>query len=82
MSRIENNRGVRYSQQSDIESSGQATKDANHKTVTQGNDQWESRLHSHGCPGCPHPGIGPFVQNPPDVLINNKKAVTNKNNKE
>ncbi len=30
---------------------------------------------SHGCPGCPHPGIGPAIQGSPDVNINGKPAI-------
>jgi|SRR5439155_10488649 len=30
---------------------------------------------AHGCPACPHPGIGPAIQGSPDVNINNMPAV-------
>ncbi|MBM3790533.1 MAG: hypothetical protein FJW35_09320 [Acidobacteria bacterium] len=26
--------------------------------------------HPHGCPGCPHPAVGPAIIGSPDVLIN------------
>lgn len=29
---------------------------------------------AHGCPACPHPGIGPLIAGSPDVLINNLAA--------
>ncbi len=30
---------------------------------------------SHGCPGCPHPGIGPAVCGSEDVFVNSRPAV-------
>lgn len=30
---------------------------------------------AHGCPGCPHPGVGPAVCGSPNVLINFKPAL-------
>jgi uncharacterized Zn-binding protein involved in type VI secretion len=30
---------------------------------------------AHGCPGCPHPGIGPAIQGSPNVNINSMPAV-------
>jgi len=30
---------------------------------------------SHGCPGCPHPCIGPAVAGSPDVFVNSKPAL-------
>ena len=30
---------------------------------------------AHGCPACPHPGVGPAIQGSPDVMINKRPAV-------
>jgi uncharacterized Zn-binding protein involved in type VI secretion len=30
---------------------------------------------AHGCPGCPHPCIGPAVSGSPDVLVNGLPAI-------
>ena len=37
----------------------------------------KSRVDSdaHGCPGCPHPGMGPAILGSPDVFINDYAAV-------
>jgi uncharacterized Zn-binding protein involved in type VI secretion len=32
-------------------------------------------LDVHGCPACPHPGIGPAVQGSPDVNVNRRPAL-------
>lgn len=29
----------------------------------------------HGCPGCPHPGIGPAVLGSPNVFVNGRPAL-------
>ena len=29
----------------------------------------------HGCPGCPHPGIGPAIAGSPDVFVNGRPAL-------
>ena len=31
--------------------------------------------HPHGCPGCPHPAIGPAIMGSPTVFINNMPAL-------
>lgn len=33
---------------------------------------------AHGCPGCPHPGTGPAMTGSPNVLINNRPALRDK----
>jgi uncharacterized Zn-binding protein involved in type VI secretion len=30
---------------------------------------------AHGCPGCPHPGVGPAIQGSADVFVNNRPAL-------
>jgi hypothetical protein len=37
-------------------------------------DLSQTALEAHGCPGCPHPGVGPGIQSPPDKLVNLQKA--------
>lgn len=37
-------------------------------------DKSQVPTDSHGCPGCPHPGVGPIVQGSPDVSINSRPA--------
>jgi uncharacterized Zn-binding protein involved in type VI secretion len=32
-------------------------------------------LDAHGCPACPHPGIGPAIQGSPDVNVNKRPAL-------
>jgi uncharacterized Zn-binding protein involved in type VI secretion len=32
-------------------------------------------LDAHGCPACPHPGIGPAIQGSPDVNVNGRPAL-------
>ena len=37
-------------------------------------DKAQVKADKHGCPSCPHPGIGPIVTGSPDVNINSLKA--------
>jgi len=37
-------------------------------------DNSQVQQDAHGCPACPHPGIGPIVTGSPDVYINNLNA--------
>jgi uncharacterized Zn-binding protein involved in type VI secretion len=37
-------------------------------------DKAQVQQDAHGCPACPHPGIGPIVTGSPDVFINNLNA--------
>ena len=37
-------------------------------------DKAQVDADAHGCPGCPHPGVGPVVTGSPDVFINTKPA--------
>jgi uncharacterized Zn-binding protein involved in type VI secretion len=37
-------------------------------------DKAQVDADAHGCPACPHPGVGPIVTGSPDVLINSKPA--------
>ena len=30
---------------------------------------------AHGCPGCPHPGLGPAIVGSPDVFVNKLPAL-------
>ncbi|MEO6773307.1 MAG: PAAR domain-containing protein [Kofleriaceae bacterium] len=32
-------------------------------------------VDAHGCPACPHPGIGPAIKGSPNVLVNSRPAV-------
>lgn len=32
-------------------------------------------IDSHGCPGCPHPGVGPAIAGSPDVNVNKRPAL-------
>jgi uncharacterized Zn-binding protein involved in type VI secretion len=32
-------------------------------------------VDAHGCPGCPHPCVGPAVLGSPNVLVNNRPAL-------
>lgn len=32
-------------------------------------------VDTHGCPACPHPGIGPAIQGSPDVNVNKRPAL-------
>ncbi len=38
-------------------------------------DKSQAAVDVHGCPGCPHPAIGPAVQGSPNVLVNFMPAV-------
>lgn len=37
-------------------------------------DKAQVDADAHGCPACPHPGIGPIVTGSPDVLVNGRPA--------
>ena len=37
-------------------------------------DKAQVDADAHGCPACPHPGVGPVVTGSPDVLVNGKPA--------
>ncbi|MBA2540280.1 MAG: hypothetical protein H0V17_11635 [Deltaproteobacteria bacterium] len=32
-------------------------------------------VDAHGCPGCPHPCIGPAIMGSPDVMVNGLPAI-------
>lgn len=38
-------------------------------------DKSQVPADGHGCPGCPHPGVGPSVCGSPDVNVNSRPAV-------
>jgi uncharacterized Zn-binding protein involved in type VI secretion len=38
-------------------------------------DLSEVKSDAHGCPACPHPGVGPAIIGSPDVYINSRPAV-------
>ena len=38
-------------------------------------DRSQSGYHAHGCPSCPHLGVGPAVSGSPNVFINNREAL-------
>jgi uncharacterized Zn-binding protein involved in type VI secretion len=38
-------------------------------------DKSQVASDAHGCPACPHPGVGPAIQGSPDVFINKMPAV-------
>lgn len=38
-------------------------------------DQSQTQADAHGCPGCPHPGVGPSVTGSANVLINGRPAL-------
>ncbi len=38
-------------------------------------DQANAHADAHGCPGCPHPTMGPAVSGSPDVFVNGRPAV-------
>jgi uncharacterized Zn-binding protein involved in type VI secretion len=38
-------------------------------------DKANVALDAHGCPACPHPGIGPAIQGSPDVNVNRRPAL-------
>lgn len=37
-------------------------------------DKAQVDADAHGCPACPHPGVGPITTGSPDVLVNGKPA--------
>jgi len=38
-------------------------------------DQAQASPHPHGCPGCPHPHVGPAIIGSPSVMINSMPAL-------
>ena len=38
-------------------------------------DKAQVQQDSHGCPGCPHPGVGPAISGSSNVMINGRPAV-------
>jgi len=38
-------------------------------------DKAQVEADAHGCPGCPHPGVGPGIAGSPDVNVNGKPAL-------
>ncbi|HEX8952668.1 MAG TPA: PAAR domain-containing protein [Polyangia bacterium] len=38
-------------------------------------DQAKIDSDAHGCPGCPHPGVGPAISGSPDVYVNGAPAL-------
>ena len=38
-------------------------------------DQAQIQADAHGCPGCPHPGVGPAIAGSPDVFVNSMPAL-------
>ena len=38
-------------------------------------DRASAPPHPHGCPGCPHPALGPSILGSPTVLINGMPAL-------
>jgi uncharacterized Zn-binding protein involved in type VI secretion len=38
-------------------------------------DKAQVQSDAHGCPGCPHPGVGPAIAGSPDVNINGRPAL-------
>ena len=38
-------------------------------------DQAKVDSDAHGCPGCPHPGVGPAIMGSADVLVNGRPAL-------
>jgi uncharacterized Zn-binding protein involved in type VI secretion len=38
-------------------------------------DRSQAAPHPHGCPGCPHPSVGPAILGSPNVFINNLPAL-------
>jgi len=38
-------------------------------------DKAKVSADAHGCPGCPHPGIGPAIMGSPDVFVNGSPAL-------
>ena len=38
-------------------------------------DQAQAPPHPHGCPGCPHPAVGPAIGGSGDVFVNKRPAL-------
>ncbi|HET7505878.1 MAG TPA: PAAR domain-containing protein, partial [Kofleriaceae bacterium] len=38
-------------------------------------DKAQVNLDAHGCPACPHPGVGPAIAGSPDVNVNKRPAI-------
>jgi uncharacterized Zn-binding protein involved in type VI secretion len=38
-------------------------------------DKSQVQADAHGCPACPHPGIGPAIAGSPNVNINGRPAI-------
>ncbi len=38
-------------------------------------DRAQSQPHAHGCPACPHVGVGPAVTGSPNVFVNDRPAL-------
>ena len=38
-------------------------------------DQAQVQSDAHGCPACPHPGVGPAIVGSPDVFVNSRPAL-------
>jgi uncharacterized Zn-binding protein involved in type VI secretion len=38
-------------------------------------DKSQVPVDAHGCPACPHPGIGPAIVGSPDVFVNGRPAL-------
>ncbi len=38
-------------------------------------DKAHADADAHGCPGCPHPAIGPSITGSPDVFVNGRPAL-------
>jgi uncharacterized Zn-binding protein involved in type VI secretion len=38
-------------------------------------DKSQVQADAHGCPACPHPGIGPAIAGSPNVNVNSRPAI-------
>jgi uncharacterized Zn-binding protein involved in type VI secretion len=38
-------------------------------------DKSQVQADAHGCPACPHPGVGPAISGSPNVNINSRPAI-------
>ena len=38
-------------------------------------DKAQVQQDAHGCPGCPHPGVGPAIAGSTDVFVNGRPAL-------
>jgi uncharacterized Zn-binding protein involved in type VI secretion len=38
-------------------------------------DKSQVPADAHGCPACPHPGVGPAIVGSPDVMVNTRPAI-------